>query len=86
MKILYKFKPYAQPKVGIFKQDTNVYAPNGWIKKEVTEQIIGETDDCYITRLAPYTNKFDGPPTCLLPVGFHKTRFVGWQSNQLVLF
>jgi len=92
MQILYNYKPYAQPKPAIYNHDTNVYKlPDGWLMDQREATIIGETDDCYITRLQPSEHgewingevvKFE----YILPIGIHKSRFVRWVELQGRLF
>jgi len=92
MEVLYGFKKWEEPKFGIFNQDTNFYKlPVGWIQKEVQAKIIGETDDCFITRLqegghGEWVGKKVIQKSYILPLGFHKSRLVRWTSGQLTLF
>jgi len=86
MEVLYGFKQYDKPRTGKFSVEENIYTPAGWKRKIVDKQIIGETQDWYVYKLIPHSDIGDGEPTCLLPIGFHKSRFVEWQTNQLRLF
>lgn len=79
MKILYNYKPFDQPRIGLFhtEDETNNI-------KEF--KIIGKYDTGYATQLKPYSDKLGSDPTMLLPIGLHKSRLIRWKTNQLELF
>lgn len=94
MKVLYNYKPYQTPKVGLFHCETGLYQlPVGWVQEEQEHEIIGETADTYVYRLAEHTccdtTKKTYGKKMLLPMGVHKSRLVTWVENkgvQLKLF
>ena len=88
------YVPYTVPKKMNFRVETGEYDLNrgGWVTKIEENVIIGETDDCYITRLLKsegcdswdkqwYGKKY------VLPIGIHKSRLAAIpQGRQLELF
>jgi hypothetical protein len=90
--ILYDFKKYENPKKGIFRIETGDYKlPGGWVQKEETYIIIGETELWFIYRLQESGyGEWIGDKVIqheyVLPVGIHKSRFVKWTDCQLALF
>lgn len=89
--ILYNYKQYSTPLIGIFNIDTNVYGDTGWIYKHQQHLIIGETDDCYIhtlkySEISFWEDDKRWTEKSILPLGIHKTKFVKWISQQLDLF
>lgn len=99
MKIENNFKPYSQPKKALYNQTGYEYILDpitglfGWSQIQVEVQVIGEDDTCFITELKKYincdTSDNDYGKTTLLPIGFHKSRFIKWipvPGQQLLLF
>ena len=90
--VLYDFKKYENPKKGVFRIDTNEYKlPGGWVQKEETHTIIGETKLWFIYRLqASGHGEWVGDKVVqweyILPIGIHKSRLVKWEDYQLELF
>ena len=91
--ILYKFKKYETPKLGLFsvcKKDAK-YTQNGWENELEEITIIGENDITYVYQLKEsehgewigdtvITKKY------ILPLGVHKSRLVQWLTGQLTIF
>lgn len=88
LEILYNYKPYDIPKIGLFSIHKGTWGENGWIDEEKERNIIGETDDCFITRLIQSDISEYGEDThlVLLPIGIHKSRFIRWVAAQINLF
>jgi len=86
------FKKYNTPKFGLFRIDTNEYSlSEGWIQAENQFKIIGETDDCYVTRLqesvcGEWVGDVVVEKKCTIPIGVHKTRLARWIPGQLSIF
>ncbi|MEO7176734.1 MAG: hypothetical protein ABIV51_12510 [Saprospiraceae bacterium] len=91
MKPLYNYKPYPSPKIGIFSVDTNKYQfPEGWVQRHERAVIIGEDDSCFVHRLKKSGHgEWVGEKVIkykyILPIGYHKTRLVRWETGQLEL-
>ena len=87
MEILYNYKPYEVSKVGVFEVETGEYKlPGRWVKREEENIIIGETDDCYVTRLLESgCGEWVGDGVVkreyILPIGLHKTRLIRWMAR-----
>lgn len=87
----YNFVPYDVPRLATYNHPGNEYKfPIGWIDIPKTVLVIGETKDSYITELK---NADHGEWTdkkilykYILPMGFHKSRFLKWEDTQLTLF
>ena len=83
---------YGIPRKGVFSVTTDEYRfPEGWVEKEEEGIIIGETDDCYVKRLinSGHGEWVDGQViqrSYIVHVGYHKSRFVRWESTQIELF
>lgn len=99
MDILHNFKPYPKPKKALYLRDTGEYVKDpetgffGWEMEKVEAEVIGETDTSYVKQLVEYTNREsshkDYGKKSLLPLGFHKERFLKWiptKGQQLLLF
>lgn len=92
MKTLYGFKKYSFPKKAMFSVTTSEYnIQTGWIEKQVECIIIGETHDCYISKLIQsehgiWVSKRVKKCEYILPIGYHKSRLIKWVNNQLQLF
>lgn len=89
--ILYNFVPYETPRLAIYNSPGETYElPRGWIDVPKTVLIIGETKDSYITELRPSEHGEWTEKRILykyiLPLGFHKSRFIKWEETQLKLF
>ena len=89
--ILYDFVSYDTPRLAIYHHPGNIYKlPGGWIDEKKELLIIGETKDSYITELreserGEWTDKRI-LYKYILPLGFHKSRFIKWEETQLTLF
>lgn len=89
--ILYEYIAYEFPRLAEYRQETNVYEfPYGWITEAKQVLVIGETDTSFVTKL-----KHSEHGECdekrilykyILPMGFHKTRFIRWFDTQLTFF
>lgn len=99
MEVKYNYKPYATPKTALYYETGNDYIKDpvtglfGWSKVQREALIIGEDDTCFITELRKSRNcdagDTDYGKVYLLPIGFHKSRFINWvkmQGQQLELF
>lgn len=92
--ILYGFKKFATPRIGLFsihKKDGNYLLPGGW-ENEIKEYlIIGEDNTSFVYKLKPTEQeKWVGDKTIkeqfILPIGIHKSRLIKWTTGQLELF
>ncbi|MBK9728453.1 MAG: hypothetical protein IPO86_10075 [Saprospiraceae bacterium] len=92
--LLLDYQKYQIPKKGIFRIEKNpaeYKLPGGWVRVEVEETIIGETNDTYVTR---FQNSNHGEwigdlvfkRYYTFPIGLHKSRFVKWVGYQLSIF
>lgn len=99
MEVIFDYKPYPRPKKAKYYETGNDYILDpktglcGWSKIEKEALVIGETDDSFITVLKEHVNsdtwEKDYGETCLLPLGFHKSRLINWIpsiGDQLRLF
>ena len=89
--ILYDFKPYDSPRLASYESDIDEYEfPKGWLTKPVSVLVIGETDDSFITELSATEHGEWTDERILfkyvLPLGFHKSRFIKWEETQLEMF
>lgn len=89
--VLYDFKPFEFPRMVTYNHPGNEYKlPIGWIDIPKSVFVIGETKDSFITelRLAEHGEWTDKRILYkyILPLGFHKSRFVKWEETQLRLF
>lgn len=82
----YAFTAYDNPVKAVYKVETGEYKfPVGWVQKEVTDLVVGETTDCYVYYFLK-TESDDWTKTKMtLPMGFHKSRLVRWETTQLQL-
>lgn len=87
------FIKYDSPKKGSFLvlSEQGEYNSKGWVQVPVNDIIIGETDDCYVTRILD--SKYDEwvgdekkTVTGKICLGYHKTRLIKWEAMQLSLF
>jgi hypothetical protein len=98
MNVQYNYKPYKSPKKAIYFQSGNEYIFDkktgyfGWSKILCEAIVIGETYDCYITRIYKSkvcdTTQSDYGKDILMPSGFHKSRLIEFLSvsgEQLIL-
>lgn len=92
--ILYGFKRYDKPKVGLFsteKHNGSYSLTSGW-EKEIKEYlIIGEDSTSYVYKLKPTEEgRFVGNKIVrkkfILPIGIHKSRLLKWRTTQLSMF
>jgi len=80
MEILYDFKRYEKPKKCYYWAESDKYElPEGWVRVKKEMLVIGECDDSYTEELS----ELDG---VLVPLGFHKSRFICWCDMQLSFF
>lgn len=92
MKVLYGYKPYQNPRKGVFRISTDEYKlPEGWVTRNDEVVIIGETNDSFVQEIRDYEEgKWVGNKVVrrkyLLPIGIHKSRLVKWITGQLELF
>jgi hypothetical protein len=92
MNILYNYKPFINPKLGVFEVDSGVYKfPNGWIQNIEEKLIIGEADGMYVYKLyesghGEWIEDKVIQKTYIMPLGINKSRLLNWKSNQLSLF
>ncbi|HAY3555762.1 hypothetical protein [Elizabethkingia anophelis] len=89
--ILYSFVPYDTPLLALYKHSTDEYKlPEGWLNTPKIVLVIGETKDSFITELRPSEHGEWKDLRILykyiLPLGFHKSRFIQWEETQLSLF
>lgn len=90
--ILYDFVAYDFPKLATFNYPGNEYnlKKNGWQDFPKTVLVIGEDKNCYITNLCQSEHEEWNDKRILykyiLPLGFHKSRFIRWEDTQLTLF
>jgi hypothetical protein len=90
----YQYEAYPEKRIGVFrveKKPSEYRLPEGWVMVEEQRTIIGESNDCYVTRLLKSELGFwqgDEIVTeySTLPLGLHKSRFVKWLPVQLSLF
>jgi len=90
--VLYNYKPFPQPRKGLFQIDINVYdlSNGGWQYSTEERNIIGIADNMYVERL--YTSKGSDLTSDLYgnnymcPIGLHTSRFVEWLPTQGDLF
>jgi hypothetical protein len=88
------FVKYKNPLTGIFMSPGDEYdiKNGGWQDIPVKENIIGETDDCFVTKLTKLQyGEWIGEEVVqhykIVPIGFHKSRLKKWLSPiQLNLF
>jgi hypothetical protein len=87
------FIPYPKPKKGSFliESDPAEYNEKGWAQVPVSAIIIGETDDCYVTRILDYyydewVGDLKETVTGKICLGYHKTRLIKWEAIQLSIF
>lgn len=89
-----KYKQYLTPKKACFFETGDKYILNknevsGWEKIYVEAIVIGEDDQTYITRFVEHKICDANDPkygdTVLIPLGFHKTRFVKWLLEPIVI-
>lgn len=88
--ILYNFKKYDIPVMGIFRVETGLYGKDGWIRKEEQNLIIGETENMYVTKLyesghGEWVGNEIIQHEYILPSGPHKSRLVKWMPTQINL-
>lgn len=75
-----KYSLYDAPRFGVFRITNDKYEiESGWGFDLVTNQIIGEDEHIYITRLIHEENGD------VLPIGIHRSRLDHWTSGQLAL-
>lgn len=90
--VLYNYKPFPQPRKGLFRVDINVYelSKGGWQHSIEERTIIGIADDIYVERLYSstgsdlYSDLYGKNYMC--PIGLHTSRFVEWLPTQTDLF
>lgn len=90
--ILYNFVAYDTPRLATYFHPGEEYdiKKGGWQNIPKTILVIGEDEHCFITKLSPgehgeWTDKRI-LYKYILPIGFHKCRFIRWEETQLSLF
>jgi hypothetical protein len=88
MKTPDNYKPYPKPRTALFIQNGDNYVKDtktgtyGWEKIEKEVMVIGEDDYFFITVLKEHrvcdTEDPEYGKIVLLPLGFHKSRFIKW--------
>lgn len=88
------FKKYPKPQKACFFESGDKYIFNkngysGWEKVYVEAIVIGEDDNSYITRFVEHkicdTNDPEYGQSVLLPLGFHKSWFVKWLEQPIII-
>jgi len=81
------FIKYDSPKKGSFwvLSEQGEYNSKGWVQVPVNAIIIGETDDCYVTRIldSTYDERVgDAKKTVTgkILLAYHKTRLIKWEA------
>ncbi|WP_260255130.1 hypothetical protein [Elizabethkingia meningoseptica] len=88
---IHSFVPYDTPQLVLYKHSTDEYdLTKGWLNEPKKVLVIGETKDSFITELKPSEHgEWKGLRILykyILPLGFHKSRFIQWEETQLSLF
>ena len=82
---------YDKPKTLIYEKHTGAYGPNGWENAPCKNQVIGETDLMFVTKvwIEPCW-KWIGSKEIEYQkaeyYGIHKSRAIGFENEQLNLF
>lgn len=92
--ILFGFKRYGTPKVGLFSVEkrNGIYSLTTGLEQEIKEySIIGEDSTSYVYRLQPtdegrYVGNKIVRKQFILPIGIHKSRLLKWKTSQLSMF
>jgi hypothetical protein len=92
--VLYDFKKYETPRVGLFnvpKERGKYNSLTGWENNIIEVQIIGEDTTSYVYQLKETEQgKWVGNKVVkehfILPLGIHKTRLIKWTSYQMTIF